>query len=71
MYACLFASSCHHRTIHFFANSDKAKLELGWQPKHNFVGDADELVKAYLASGRDKKEIDFSIDDKIIQAMSK
>mmetsp|Transcript_1971 Transcript_1971/g.4448 ORF Transcript_1971/g.4448 Transcript_1971/m.4448 type:complete len:360 (+) Transcript_1971:37-1116(+) len=59
------------RTIHFFANSDKAKMELGWQPKHSFVGDVNDLVDAYFASGRDKKDIDFSIDDKIIQAMRK
>lgn len=59
------------RTIHFFANPDKAKMELGWQPKHNFMQDVNDLVEAYYASGRDKKDVDFSIDDKIIQAVSK
>ena len=54
------------RTGHFFASSDKAKRELGWQPQHTFVGDADALVEAYKASGREEKEIDFSVDDKIL-----
>jgi hypothetical protein len=67
----LICPTSTYRTIHFFANSDKAKLELGWAPKHTFLTDVDELAKAYFASGRDKKEIDFSIDDKIIQALGK
>lgn len=52
------------RTTHFFANSDKAKAHLGWQPKHTFLKDVDSLAKAYMASGRDKKEIDFSIGER-------
>lgn len=57
------------RTGHFFANSDKAKRVLGWQCKHDFASDAAELVKAYKESGRDKKDIDFSADDKILAAV--
>lgn len=57
------------RTIHFFASSDKAKRELGWQPKHDFLGDAEACVRDYLASGRQNKDIDFSTDTKIMQLM--
>eukprot|EP00955_Chlamydomonas_euryale_P091672 364639-Chlamydomonas_euryale.AAC.50 len=57
------------RTIHFFASSDKAKRELGWQPKHDFLGDAEACVRDYLASGRQNQDIDFSTDTKIMQLM--
>lgn len=57
------------RTVHFFASAEKAKRELGWKPKHNFLADCDDLVAAYKASGRQNKDIDFSIDDKILSAM--
>lgn len=29
--------------MHFFASSDKAKRVLGWQPKHNFLKDVDQV----------------------------
>jgi hypothetical protein len=58
------------RTVHFFASSEKAKKELGWKPKHDFLADSDDLVTAYLRSGRHHKDIDFSVDDKILQALS-
>ena len=58
-----------HSTVHFFASSEKAKRELGWRPKHDFMSDVPELVKAYEASGRTSKDIDFSVDDKILAAM--
>jgi nucleoside-diphosphate-sugar epimerase len=54
------------RTIHFFASSNKAKRELGWKPAHDFLADADACVADYKASGRESKDIDFSIDDKIL-----
>lgn len=59
------------RVGHFFANPDKAKRVLGWTCEHTFEGDAPALVAAYMKSGRDKKEIDFSLDDKILAAVSK
>ncbi len=43
---------------------------LGWQPQHDFLSDVDDLVSAYKASGRESKDIDFSIDDEIIAACS-
>jgi hypothetical protein len=63
------SSPLPHRTIHFCANSDKAKRELGWAPRHTFLGDVDAMVRDYTASGRQNKDIDFSIDDKILAAM--
>lgn len=57
------------RTVHFFASAEKAKRELGWRPKHDFLKDCDDLVAAYKASGREKKEIDFAVDDKILAAV--
>ena len=56
------------RTVHFFASSEKAKRELGWTPKHNFLADVKDLVEDYKKQGREAKEIDFTIDDKIIAA---
>ena len=57
------------RTGHFFANSDKAKRVLGWTCGHDFEGDAPAMVAAYKASGRDKKDIDFSADDAVLAAV--
>eukprot|EP00210_Caulerpa_lentillifera_P008200 g7830.t1 len=58
------------RTVHFFASSSKAKLVLGWKPSHVFQSDVKELCEAYVASGRDKKDIDFSTDDKVLAAVA-
>jgi nucleoside-diphosphate-sugar epimerase len=57
------------RTGHFFASAEKAKRELGWAPKHDLLNDAGELVQAYSESGRLSKEVDFSVDDKILAAV--
>jgi nucleoside-diphosphate-sugar epimerase len=58
------------RTEHFFASADKAKRELGWTPKHDFLADVADRVAEYKALGRDKKEgIDFSVDDKVLAAL--
>jgi nucleoside-diphosphate-sugar epimerase len=57
------------RTIHFFASSEKAKRELGWTPKHTFLDDVKDLVEDYKRLGRESKEIDFTIDDKIIASV--
>jgi hypothetical protein len=34
------------------------------------LGDVEDLVSAYKASGREQKDIDFSLDDQIISAAS-
>lgn len=57
------------RTVHFFANSDKAKVELDWEPQHDFAKDVKALVDDYIAQGRTKKDVDFTIDDKILAAV--
>jgi nucleoside-diphosphate-sugar epimerase len=59
------------RAVHFFASADKAKRVLGWQPHHNFLKDVNQLVRDYIASGRLDKDIDFSVDDKILAAVGK
>ena len=56
--------------MHFFAGADKAKAVLGWQPQHDFLADVDALVAAYKESGRESKDVDFSLDDQIIAASS-
>lgn len=57
------------RTGHFFASSDKAKRELGWQAQHSFTEDVAQLVQAYKDSGRASQDIDFSTDDKILSSV--
>ena len=48
---------------------EKAKRELGWQPVHSFLDDVPSLVDAYKASGALDKSVDFSADDKILEAV--
>lgn len=57
------------RTQHFFAEINKAKTELNWQPKYDLVsGLKDSFQNDYVASGRDGTEIDFSVDEEILSA---
>ncbi len=56
------------RTQHFFASVEKAIAQLNWQPKFDLVaGLKDAFQNDYLATGRDRAEIDFSVDDEILQ----
>lgn len=58
------------RVQHFFASVNKAMSELNWQPEFDLVsGLKDSFQNDYFASGRDKAEIDFSVDDEILQAV--
>ncbi len=58
------------RVQHFFTDIHKAKQELNWQPEFDLVsGLRDSWEKDYLAKGQDKVEIDFSLDDQILQAV--
>lgn len=57
------------RTGHFFASAEKAKAELGWVPQHSFLKDVGALVQAYKDAGRESKDIDFSVDDKILSSV--
>ncbi|MBD2310503.1 NAD-dependent epimerase/dehydratase family protein [Desertifilum sp. FACHB-1129] len=57
------------RVQHFFADVTKAKTELKWQPEFDLIsGLKDSFHHDYLTSGRDRAEIDFSVDDMILQA---
>ncbi|AKG20045.1 NAD-dependent epimerase/dehydratase family protein [Calothrix sp. 336/3] len=59
------------RVQHFFADIHKAMTELSWQPKYDLVsGLQDSFHNDYLPSGRDQQEIDFSVDEEILQAVS-
>jgi len=58
------------RTQHFFASIQKAKADLHWEPKYDLLsGLKDSFQHDYLATGRDKAEIDFSVDDEILAAI--
>lgn len=57
------------RPQHFFADIHKAIQELDWQPQFDLIsGLKDSFQNDYLASGRDKIEVDFSVDDEILAA---
>lgn len=58
------------RVQHFFASVNKAMKELDWQPEYDLIsGLQDSLENDYLASGRDKAEVDFSTDEEILKAI--
>ena len=58
------------RLQHFFASIEKATRELDWQPEFDLIsGLEDSFKNDYLASGRDRKEIDFSTDEEILNAI--
>jgi nucleoside-diphosphate-sugar epimerase len=58
------------RVQHFFASVNKAQIELGWQPEYDLItGLNDSFENDYLASGRDKAELDFSLDEEILNAV--
>jgi nucleoside-diphosphate-sugar epimerase len=55
------------RMQHFFTDIYKAQKELNWQPKYDLVsGLKESFENDYLSSGRDKMELDFSLDNEII-----
>ncbi len=55
------------RAQHFFASVNKAMAELSWQPEYDLIsGLKDSFENDYLTSGRDKKDIDFSVDEEIL-----
>jgi hypothetical protein len=57
------------RVQHFFASINKAQIELNWQPKYDLIsGLKDSWENDYLISGQDKLEVDFSVDDEILNA---
>jgi nucleoside-diphosphate-sugar epimerase len=57
------------RVQHFFADIHKARKDLYWQPEYDLIsGLKDSFQTDYLAAKRDTAEIDFSIDDEILNA---
>jgi nucleoside-diphosphate-sugar epimerase len=57
------------RVQHFFAEIHKAQTELDWQPQFDLVaGLKDSFQQDYQPSGRDRTDIDFSLDDEILAA---
>ncbi|QQE65037.1 mRNA-binding protein [Leptolyngbya sp. BL0902] len=55
------------RVQHFFTAIDKAQAELGWAPKFDLVtGLKDSFQHDYLATGKAKTEVNFSLDDQIL-----
>lgn len=56
------------RAQHFFASIQKAITDLDWQPEFDLIsGLKDSFQNDYLATGRDKAEVDFSVDDEILK----
>ncbi len=56
------------RMQHFFTDCHAATADLGWQPQYDLVaGLTDSFTQDYLASGRDKAEIDFSVDEMVLE----
>jgi nucleoside-diphosphate-sugar epimerase len=59
------------RVQHFFTSIEKAKRDLDWQPHFDLVtGLKNSFEQDYQASGRDRVDIDFSLDDQILAAVS-
>lgn len=57
------------RVQHFFASVNKAMNELNWKPEYDLIsGLKDSFQNDFLASGRDKGEVDFSVDEEILKA---
>jgi nucleoside-diphosphate-sugar epimerase len=55
------------RAQHFFVAIQKATQDLNWTPEYDLVsGLQDSFQNDYLKSGRDKAEVDFSVDDEIL-----
>jgi nucleoside-diphosphate-sugar epimerase len=57
------------RLQHFFADIQKAKRDLDWRPHFELVaGLKDSFQNDYLKSGREQADIDFSLDDEILNS---
>jgi len=58
------------RPQHFFADIHKAQSDLNWSPEFDLVsGLKDSFQNDYLVSGRDRTEVDFSLDDRILASV--
>ncbi|KAL0459537.1 UNVERIFIED_CONTAM: Chloroplast stem-loop binding protein of a, chloroplastic [Sesamum latifolium] len=57
------------RNMHFYAEPRAAKEILGWSGTTNLPVDLKERFDEYVKIGRDKKQIKFELDDKILAAV--
>ncbi|XP_073156310.1 chloroplast stem-loop binding protein of 41 kDa a, chloroplastic [Henckelia pumila] len=57
------------RNMHFYSEPRAAKEILGWSGTTNLTVDLKERFDEYVKIGRDKKQIQFEIDDKILAAL--
>ncbi|KAJ4795434.1 chloroplast stem-loop binding protein of 41 kDa [Rhynchospora pubera] len=57
------------RNMHFYAEPRAAKEILGWKSTTNLPEDLKECFAEYVRIGRDKKELKFEVDDKILNSL--
>ncbi|KAL7112887.1 hypothetical protein ACP275_04G029200 [Erythranthe tilingii] len=57
------------RNMHFYAEPRAAKEILGWSSTTDLTVDLKERFDEYVKIGRDKKQIQFELDDKILEAL--
>ncbi|XP_074302157.1 chloroplast stem-loop binding protein of 41 kDa a, chloroplastic-like [Silene latifolia] len=57
------------RNMHFYAEPRAAKEILGWKSSTYLPDDLKERYEEYVKIGRDKKDIKFELDDKILDAL--
>nr|GMD25064.1 chloroplast stem-loop binding protein of 41 kDa A, chloroplastic [Ipomoea batatas] len=57
------------RNMHFYAEPRAAKAILGWEGTTNLPEDLKERFEEYVKIGRDKKEMKFELDDKILESL--
>lgn len=53
----------------FYAEPRAAKEILGWTSTTNLPEDLKERFDEYVSIGRDKKQMQFDIDDKILESL--
>lgn len=59
------------RLQHFFTDIHKAQKDLYWKPEYDLIsGLQDSFQEDYLVTGRGKSEVDFSVDDAILETAS-
>lgn len=54
---------------HFYSEPRAAKDKLGWRATTNLTEDLKERFDEYIKIGRDKKPMQFEIDDKILESL--
>ncbi|MED6156584.1 Chloroplast stem-loop binding protein of 41 kDa a, chloroplastic [Stylosanthes scabra] len=57
------------RNMHFYAEPRAAQTKLGWSSTTYLPEDLKERFEEYVKIGRDKKTIQFELDDKILEAL--